>query len=185
DLPPLNDDEGQVVLRNDLGRMIDSVYYSETYHNPFVKDGEGISLERISPFSPGIESDNWRSASGTSGFATPGYVNSNARAEVVSEDMVRIEPEVIQPELASLSYALIKYQLERGGVMANVRVVDQQGRCIRQIASNELLGAAGFFRWDGDQDNGSAAAIGYYIVWFEIFDADGMVQVIRKRIAIF
>lgn len=185
DLPPLNDDEGLVIIRDHLGRMIDSVSYSDDYHNPFVRDGEGISLERISPSSPGIEVSNWRSASSQSGYATPGYLNSNVRAEALSDDLVSVEPEVIRPGNSPLSFALIRYHLAHGGVMANVRVVDQQGRSIRQIASNELLGSEGFFRWDADLDDGSPAAVGYYMVWFEIFDAEGMVQVVRKRLAIF
>ena len=185
DLPALNDDEGQIVLRDDSGRTIDSVFYSEDYHSPFVRDSEGISLERISVLSPGIGSSNWRSASAQTGFATPGYANSNARTQRLLEETVTIEPEVIQPGDDLLSFSLIKYQFAHGGLMANVMVLDQQGRSIRQLALSELLGIEGFFRWDGDLDDGSAASVGYYVVQFEIFNADGMVQVIRKRLAIF
>ena len=185
DLPAFNDDEGNVVLANHLGETIDSVLYSAGYHNAFVRDDEGISLERISPYSPGCERSNWRSASEASGFATPGYANSNLRAGAVSEQAVTIDPEVIRPGVASLSFALIKYQLPHGGVMANVKVLDQQGRSIKAVASNALLGAVGFFRWDGDRDDGSAASVGYYVVRFELFGADGTVQVIRKRLAVF
>lgn len=185
ELPAFNDDEGQVVLLDEAGRVIDSVFYSEDYHSPFVRDGEGISLERISTSSEGTEKSNWRSASAETGFATPGYANSNARTGGLSGEAVTVEPEVIHPEFTATSFALIKYQFQHGGLIANVRVLDPQGRLIRQIASNELLGAKGFFRWDGDLENGSAASIGYYMVWFETFDAAGMVQVIRKRLAIF
>ena len=186
ELPILNDDAGSVILYDGTGRIIDSVYYSDDYHSAFVRDGEGVSLERIfADAEEGTENANWRSASGQAGFATPGYVNSNARSEFPSEESVIIDPEVIQPALNAAPFALVRYQFDRGGLMANVTVFDQQGRTVRLIAVNELLGTKGFFRWDGDLDNGSAAAIGYYLIRFELFDAGGRVAVFRKRLAIF
>ena len=69
--------------------------------------------------------------------------------------------------------------------MANVKIFDQEGRAIKELAHNELLGTEGFFRWDGDQDNGSRARMGYYMIWFEIFDADGMLKTFKKWVAIY
>lgn len=185
-LPPMNDDAGAVILRDAEGQVIDSVTYSDDYHSAFVRNGEGISLERISILPEGgADNANWRSASAQVGFATPGYANSNARTSVPPEEAVTIDPEVIQPHVQAASFALIRYNFQQSGLMANVKVFDQQGRPVRHIASNELLGAEGFFRWDGDLDNGSAAGIGYYLIWFQVFDADGMVAVFRKRLAIF
>lgn len=185
-LPPLNDDAGTVILRDNMRYVIDSVSYTEDYHSAFVREGEGISLERISTFlEDGGDNANWRSASSQVGFATPGYANSNARTDIPAEGAVTIDPEVIQPDLQAASFALIRYRFEQSGLMANVKVFDQRGRPVRHIAANELLGTEGFFRWDGDLDNGSAAAVGYYLVWFEVFSADGMIGVFRKRLAVF
>jgi flagellar hook assembly protein FlgD len=46
------------------------------------------------------------------------------------------------------------------------------------------LGAEGTIRWDGDQDDGYKARVGYYQVWVEVFDASGRVNVYRKGVAI-
>jgi hypothetical protein len=185
-LPPLNDDHGSVSIIDDRGMVIDSMQYSDKMHAAFVRDDEGISLERIAFSIPGGEESNWRSASSASGFATPGYVNSNVRSDLPpDEGSVVVEPEIIQPYVQAHDFAQIKYRFGQGGFIANVRVLDQQGRPIREIAGNELLGTEGFFRWDGDLDDGSLARTGYYMVWFEIFDDRGMVITYRKRVAVF
>ncbi|MDQ2656706.1 MAG: lamin tail domain-containing protein [Bacteroidota bacterium] len=185
-IPPLNDDEGSVALMDDKGRMIDSIYYSAKMHSPFVQEDEGISLERISARASGIDASNWTSASSASGFATPGYANSNVRYDVVSGDgPVTVEPEIIRLQVYQNDFARIEYRFQQGGFIGNVRIYDQQGRAVRQLASNELLGTDGFFRWDGDREDGSAAGTGYYMVWFEVFDAQGTVKTYRRRVAIF
>ena len=68
--------------------------------------------------------------------------------------------------------------------MANVKIFDSQGRMIKQLANNDVLGATGFYRWDGDHDDGSKVRVGYYMIWFEIFDAQGMTRKYQSRIAI-
>lgn len=185
DLPPFNDDDGYVIIKDNHGITIDSLYYSEDQHGPFVRDREGVSLERISVSEPTTASANWASASSLVGFATPGYQNSNARVNVFHEDAIVVEPEIIQPHVHTSAFTMIRYRFERAGFVANVKIVDQQGREVRHLATNELLGTEGFFRWDGDLENGFPARTGYYLVWVEIFDAEGTVKTFRKRLAIF
>jgi hypothetical protein len=68
--------------------------------------------------------------------------------------------------------------------VATANILDTQGRTIKKIANNEILGAEGFYRWDGDTDDGQQARIGYYVLWFEIFDSSGFVKTFRKRIVV-
>lgn len=183
-LPPFNDDAGSVAIVDQYGNVIDSMHYTVDMHSPFLRDPEGVSLERI---SADIESDasNWRSAASDAGFATPGYINSNVRTTGISGEPVTVEPELLQSGSSHTDFARIKYHFNQGGFIANVKIFDQQGRTVREVARNELLGAEGFFRWDGDADDGSRAREGYYMVWFQIFNATGTMQTFRKRIAIF
>ncbi len=181
DIPSLNDDAGCVTLLDRREQVIDSICYSDKMHSPFLRDDEGVSLERISVASPGMEPSNWRSASSASGFATPGYLNSNAREDAFSGMDVVVEPEIVPPR----DFARIRYRFGRGGMIANVRIVDHRGRPIRTIAENEMIGTEGFFRWDAEMDNGQPAITGYYMVWFEVFDADGSRATFRKRVVVF
>ena len=74
--------------------------------------------------------------------------------------------------------------LDRGGYLSNIKVLDTEGRLIKTLAQNESLATEGFFRWDGDRDDGGYARMGYYIVWFQLFDAEGHVEVHRKRVVV-
>ena len=82
------------------------------------------------------------------------------------------------------NYTKINYNFDQGGYVANVKIYDAQGRTIKQLADNEILGTEGFFRWDGDADNGSKARVGYYVVAFEVFNDRGVVKTFRKRVVV-
>lgn len=183
-LPSLNDDDGSIALTDSTGRILDSFHYSQTYHSPFLKDAEGVSLERIS-FAGATEApDNWKSASTTAGYATPGYINSQVRPAHVFDDAVVVTPEVFIPVVGQPDFTEIHYRFDPGGYAANVRIVDPHGRIIRELANNAWLGSEGFLRWDGDCDDGTKARVGYYMVWIELVDPQGNVQTIRKRVAV-
>ncbi|MBX2964950.1 MAG: lamin tail domain-containing protein [Cyclobacteriaceae bacterium] len=183
-LPAFPDNEGSASVVSNQGELIDNVRYSRDYHSIFLRDKEGVSLERIYADEPGDDPNNWKSAASTVGFATPGYRNSNAlNAQPISGE-VKIEPEIFIPLFGQPDFTEIRYSFDQGGRVANIKIVDQQGREIRQIANNEILAADGFFRWDGDRNDGTKARPGYYVVWFEVFDASGRVDTFRKRVVV-
>ena len=185
DLPSFNDDEGSVALINSEGKLVDYFSYSDQYHSRLLKDEEGVSLERISFTLNTNEPSNWKSANASVGFATPGYLNSNSRPEsVINENAVQVEPQVFSPNRPGQDFSKINYRFEQSGLVANVKILDQQGRLIKTIINNATLAFEGFLRWDGDQDDGSKARLGYYVVWFEVFDLAGNVNTIRKRVVI-
>lgn len=183
EMPSMNDDEGCVrVMSNSV--VIDSLSYTNTMHSPFLKDDEGVSLERISITEETHARANWKSASSVSGFATPGFLNSNSRPETVINGEITVEPEAFSPLESPNDFVLVHYDFNSGGWIANVDVIDSYGRLIYTIANNELLGTSGFFRWDGNQTDGQKARVGYYMIRFEIFDATGVVRQFKKRVAI-
>ncbi|NOS55148.1 MAG: hypothetical protein HOP37_02710, partial [Cyclobacteriaceae bacterium] len=162
-LPSFNDDEGSVVLVNENGRIVNYFIYSDQFHSWFLKDKEGVSLERISIAQNSNDPSNWKSASSSSGFATPGYVNSNSRPEsAVDENAIQIEPEVFSPSQPGQDFSKINYRFNQSSFVANVKILDQAGRLMKTIANNETLGFEGFYRWDGDRDDGGKARLGYY-----------------------
>lgn len=183
DLPSFNDDEGTVALIDGTGNAIDFFSYSDDYHTVFLNNDEGVSLERISANAATNDPANWQSASSASGFATPGYINSNARGEMLA-DRVTVDPEIFEPVNGQPSFTQIHYNFQSGGYVANVKVLDGQGRQVKQLANNALLGTTGFFRWDGDTEDGTRARTGYYTIWIEVFSAKGSVESFRKRVIV-
>lgn len=185
DIPSMSDDEGSIAIVTDTKQVVDHFSYSKDYHSAFIKDEEGVSLERISFAEPTNDRNNWKSASTTSGYATPGFINSNSRTEsIVSSEDVVVSPEIFIPGTGQPDFTEIQYKFNQGGYVANVKVLDANGRMIKELANNALLGTEGFIRWDGDRDDGSKARIGYYMVWFEVFDTSGTVKTFRKRLAV-
>jgi len=184
-LPALNDDDGTVVLLDGDRKVVDYFTYVKAMHSKFVKNGEGVSLERISFDRPTNDSQNWASAGASVGFATPGYLNSCARSDgAVADESVKVDPEIFIPVTGQPNFTQIMYSFDHSSYIANVKIFDAQGHSIKEVANNEVLGLSGSFRWDGDRENGSKARVGYYVVRFEIFDELGSVKAFHKRVVI-
>lgn len=184
-IPSMNDDSGSIAIVTEGGLVLDFFSYDESYHSKLLKDKEGVSLERISVTDETNNASNWKSASSATGFATPGFINSNTRPDnAADENAVVIEPEIFSPEVPGQDFSKINYRFDQSGFIANVKIADHQGRVIKEIANNETLGFEGFFRWDGDRNDGSKARMGYYFVWFEVFDLSGTLKTFRKRVVI-
>lgn len=73
--PSLNNAGDAIVLKSDLGVILDSIYYSDAwYQDPSKADG-GYSLERINPESPCTGEQDWKASNDIDG-GSPGEVNS-------------------------------------------------------------------------------------------------------------
>jgi hypothetical protein len=182
-LPSLSDDEGSLVVLDTAGNVMDTLFYSDDQHSPFLKDAEGVSLERVDTESHSANKNNWHSASATTGYATPGLPNSNLLQNIF-EESVSVHPEVFIPGDTQPDFAMISYYLDRAGYVGTVKIVSHNGRVVKEVAQNELLGVEGFFKWHGDTAQGSKATVGAYMVWFEVFDEQGTVITIKKRVVV-
>jgi hypothetical protein len=184
-LPSFNDDAGSIAIAAGNGVIIDYFNYTKSLHSIFIKDPEGVSLERIALDISSHDAQNWKSSSTKSDYATPGYLNSNSRSDLRIDDKpIQIEPEVFIPLVGQPDFVRIHYAFDRGGYVANVRVLDAQGHPVKQLANNEILGMQGAFRWDGDRDDGGKVRVGYYVVIFEVFDDSGDVRTFLNRVAV-
>jgi len=96
--PPLNDNDGIVVLATKGQTIIDNFHYYEGLHYPLLNSTDGVSLERISFDRPTDDATNWHSASETAGFATPAYQNSQFMNYTNEKDNITILPEIFSPD---------------------------------------------------------------------------------------
>ncbi|MTI27496.1 hypothetical protein E1163_21245, partial [Fulvivirga kasyanovii] len=123
-LPAYNDDAGVVILLNQDSALMDLFEYSEAYHFALLADKEGVSLERVSFSAPTDDADNWKSASSTVAFATPGYINSQTRqhTQAVNGQIVA-DPKVIVPDGSGRNdFTVINYAFDQAGYVANTRI---------------------------------------------------------------
>ena len=184
DLPTMPNDEGIIVIKNDLGITLDSVFYSEDYHFTLLDNAEGVSLERVSPMEDSGNPDNWKSAAETVGFATPGYANSQT-AEVTSEGKVTVDPQVITPNNDGQSdYCQIKFELTGSDKVISVNIYNLNGQLIKTLANNVLISPQGFFTWDGTDEQGSPLPTAHYIIVSEVVGSDGRTQRFRNKVVV-
>ncbi len=184
DLPSYNDDQGTVVLLKPHGEVQEYFKYSEDYHFALLDDKEGVSLERISLEGLTNNPANWHSASSQSGYATPGYKNSES-IENTEGSQVWVEPNIFTPdENGDKDYTLINYKFDTPGNTVNITIFDDYGREMIKLARNELLATEGFYRWDGNNQHREKVRSGAYIVYFELFNLDGEVKKFKEVVVV-
>jgi hypothetical protein len=146
---------------------------------------EGVSLERIHPDRSSADRTAWHSASSTSGFATPALRNSQFTPGNSRIHNIEVEPAIFSPDNDGIDDVTnISYHFQTPGYMATILIFDAGGRVVRTLVSNELLGSAGSFSWDGLTDDRQKANLGIYIVYFEVFDQSGRVEKAKMTVVL-
>lgn len=174
DLPTLEADQGNVSLFFQ-GHLLQSFDYSNSLHHPLLEEKRGVSLERLSFLLPENNPNNWVSATTATGYATPGYANSQkAHHQVAPGKFFELEHSTFSPNGDNFDDLLIlNYQTERPGYLANIRVFDAQGRPVKHLSRNESLAQRGHFTWNGTNQEGRKVRTGVYILWIELFTPQG------------
>jgi len=173
-LPSMPDDEGTILLMNYSGDIVDQVTYSADMHHSLLDDEDGVSLERISPFSPSDNRSNWHSAAADVGFATPTRENSQYNNAEITENNISLEKETLSPDGDGFEdYLRINYQFKTGGNVLSIKILDHNGRLVRNLLNNETVSLEGFVTWDGTNDSQHKVPVGIYILYSEWFDENG------------
>ncbi|MGZ3925193.1 MAG: lamin tail domain-containing protein, partial [Flavisolibacter sp.] len=184
-LPSFPDDKGTVVITNSQGAVVDEVCYSEKWQFALMNNDEGVALERIDPNDSSQMRSNWHSAASTAGYGTPTYKNSQYKQTNAVNAAIDISPKVFSPDNDGHDdIATINYQVTEPGYVANISIFDANGRMVRYLAKNSLLGLKGSWNWDGLGENGQRLAIGTYIVFTEIFNLEGRKQQFKNTVVL-
>ena len=184
-LPSFPDDKGVIVLTNLQGKVVDEVSYSEKWHFALINNYEGIALERVDPNDSSQKQSNWHSAASTARYGTPTYKNSQFRQVSPVDAMIAVSPKVFSPDNDGHDdVATIGYQVSEPGYVANVTVFDANGRLVRYLVKNALLGLKGSWNWEGLNENGQKLPIGTYILFTEIFNLQGKKKQFRNTIVL-
>ena len=186
DLPAYPNESGSVKLLNSANMVIDGVDYSEDMHFALIDNPKGVSLERISMAQPASDTHNWKSAASSSGYATPGYTNSQMLSlQPKLLEKLSIVPKVIVPDGdGEIDFATINYAFDKSGYVGNVRIFDIYGHEVKALAQNDYLAFEGFYTWDGTNGFGQKVRTGYYIILMEVFDLDGNVHILKDKVAV-
>ena len=183
-LPSYPDEQGIVLLLNADNTLIDRFAYHEEMHFKLLNDINGVSLERIR--LPGDSSaTNWHSAASTTGYATPGYKNSQYNEPTTASQVFTIEPKIFTPDGdGDKDFTTINYMTEASGYVLNITIYDAKGREIKRLVKSELMARDGFFQWDGLDEQGRKVAVGYYVLFIEMFNLKGQVKTYKETVVV-
>jgi Lamin Tail Domain len=185
-LPSYNDDESSVILLNDKNKVFDRVDYSAKWHSVFLDDVSGVSLERKNYNLPTNDKNNWQSAAASEGFATPGYANSQGISDVQKGDEgFTISPEIFTPDGDGQNETTkLNYKFSSAGNFASIKIFDINGRLMRQLIDNQALSTNGSLEWDGTDGSHNVVSVGYYIVFIELYNANGEVKSFKEKVVV-
>ena len=179
-IPTMNIEAGCVGITDTSNNIIDKMKYYQRMHFALLNDTKGISLERISFDRSSDDKTNWHSAAENVDYATPGYKNSQSVDDVYGKD-ISVNPEIFSPDNDGYNDVLtISYSFNDPGNVASISIYDRNGRLIRSLIQNQLLGSAGSFSWDGITDKLDKAPVGIYIIHFQSFNSKGDVKNYKK-----
>ena len=170
-LPSMPDDKGHLVLFSRELDKIDEVRYDEDMHYPLIQATEGISLEKVRP-QPGTAGGiYWHSASESSGWGTPGAVNSVFSEEPADDDRVILSSTRITTDNDGIEDLLvIDLNLAGNGNVVSVMIFDESGGMVKRLTDNLLAGQKASIVWDGTDDGGRLVRRGIYILLISAFD---------------
>ena len=178
--PAFNDDAGTAVLIS-KGQKIDDLSYTEKMHFQLLKTKEGVSLERSKLSRPNSDTGNLRSATSASGFATPGYKNSQYADEPVAQENFSLASKIFSPDNDGYEDLLeMNYRFPSPGKIANVSIFNVHGVLIKRLLKNFTLNSEGSFIWDGFNEQSQPAPPGIYLLQADFFDTDGQISKFSK-----
>lgn len=184
-MPTYNNGNGTVVLEDPNGALLDRFDYNDDLHFALLNKTEGVSLERVSPDRPTSDPTNWHSAAETSGFATPGYQNSQFSETVSTSGELSIARKIFSPDNDGYEDVLtIGYSFKEPGFTGTLKIFDIVGREVKTLLDNKLLGTSGAISWDGIMDTGDLARMGPYVVYLEAFDLNGNVEKFKETVVL-
>jgi len=184
-LPSFPDDEGNVILLNSQGAVVDEVKYKDDWQFALLADLNGVSLERIDPDGISQEATNWHSAASTAGFGTPTYKNSQYKLLQSINATIEITPKVFSPDNDGRDdIATIQYKTTEPGYVANITIYDANGRPVRNLVKNATLGLQGYWIWDGLDDKKLKLPVGTYILFTEMFNLNGKKEIIKNVVVL-
>ncbi len=177
---------GELILLKDArDNTIDSIWYSDKWHNKNFVTTKNISLERINPRLNGNDPKNWSSSANPNG-ATPGNPNSIFTENQNRLSNISVSPNPFSPDNDGFEdFAIINYTLSQQTSQVRIKIFDSKGRLVRALTNNQASGSVGSVVFDGIGDDGAALRIGIYIIFLEALnETAGVVENLRTAVVI-
>jgi gliding motility-associated-like protein len=184
-MPSYTNSSGVVFLSDRNYNTIDRFQYDEKMHYSLLTSVSGVSLERVSFNRETQNANNWKSAAEGVGFATPGYQNSQFSNNNMSEDILKVVPEIFSPNQTGISdYMEIHCSFEESENRVSITIFDRYGNLIKTIANNQICALNEIFLWDGVSEKNYRVPPDLYIVKMEYWNLNTKRKTIRKTVGV-
>jgi hypothetical protein len=176
---------GELILLKDVkGNIIDSVWYSDKWHNKNFTSTKNLSLERINPQYNGNDPLNWSSSVNPAG-ATPGNLNSIYTQNISGSTEIFVHPNPFSPDNDGFEdFAIINFKLTQPVAQVRIKIFDSTGRLVRILTGNQPSGSEGSIIFDGKDDGGNSLRIGIYIIYLEAFNNNSGITESLKTVVV-
>jgi hypothetical protein len=173
-LPSMPDDKGHLILFNRSLEKIDEVFYDEKMHYSLLGGNEGISLEKVTTNGNSADKTMWHSASESSGWGTPGAVNSVLIEHQGKGDKVNLSSTKITPDNdGNEDILVINFMLKGLGNIISIEIFDEAGRFVKRLTDNLFAGPEVSIVWNGTDEDENLVGTGIYILLITVFDDTG------------
>jgi len=174
-----------IQLKNIFGAAIDSISYSDKWHNKNILNTKNKSLERINPNLDGNSSANWNTSVAVNG-ATPGRQNSIFTTNTNSAATLSVSPNPFSPDNDGFEdFTIINYNLSQAISQTRIKIFDSKGRLVRTLNNNQASAQTGSVVFDGLDEGGNPLRIGIYIVYLEAMnDASSVVDKLKTVVVV-
>ncbi len=162
-----NNDRDCITLKNSKGTLIDSVAYEEGWHNPYIRETKGRSIEKFNPLLPSSSASSWTSSASDTYGGSPGnrnsvYLSQSALQQAPSmkavPDQFRAGQETMEFEIA----------LPYGSYQLSLSIYDSSLNEVRRLVNGLPAGPSTTITWDGLDDNGTSLDTGLYIARLKV-----------------
>lgn len=169
--------------------ILDSLYYSEEWHNPNLYSTKGWSLERIDLYPSYTSAQNWTSSIDPSG-GTPLARNSvqqiaKSNGQTFTHTFY-FEPNPFSPDHDGFEdVTFLHYSWDYSNYLIRVWIYDRHGRLVNKLLQSAAGGTQGAIMWNGKDRNGQRVPIGRYIAYLEASDAhNGKVKRLKTTVVV-
>jgi len=184
-MPTLSNEEGTIcIVHQSLNQIINAFTYYEDMHFSLLETKDGVSLERLDKNAETQNTSNWHSAASTVGFGTPTYKNSQ---EFIMQSIgeMNIDPKSFRPNNdGDKDFCSINWNFSKTNLMATIKIFDTEGREVKNLMNNKMIGNEGSEIWDGTSAEGLRLNTGMYIVFMQVFSEDGTVESYKKVVVL-
>ena len=177
----LGNDSDAVIVVDQNGCTIDSVFYFSAWHHSGVTSTKGRSLERINSELDSNDPRNWGTSAAIEG-GTPCSKNSISLNIISNDNTLTISPNPFSPDGDGFEdYCGISFRFPVTSVFVTARIFDIRGRLIITLANHEFRAGSDMLIWNGLDEEHRRVRIGVYIVLIEASDPQSNFSATLKK----